>query len=133
MLKRITLPTFSLMFLGIVYLALFFQAIANQYQTHFLTYRLSYLFIAIGMSFIHIITISQTPVLATAALELLCRLKGQTQINEENLRNVVYNSSTTSQQQPRTKEQQYELVDCKEINLNQLEENTTSDLQKDLY
>ena len=73
MLKRILLPTFSLMFLGIIYLCLFFQTLLNHYQTHYLTYRLSYLFIAIGMSFIHMITIHLTPPVKTTLIALLHR------------------------------------------------------------
>jgi hypothetical protein len=71
MLKRIILPTFTLMFLGIVYLFLFFQTIANHYRTHYLTYRLSYLFIAVGMSFIHLITVYSTPPIKTSVLALI--------------------------------------------------------------
>jgi len=105
MLKRIILPTFSLIFLGIVYLSLFFQAIANQYQTHFLTYRLSYLFIAIGMSFIHVITILHTPSIKKAVLELFYSLEGQIWRREENVNNMAYNSNMSTQQQQRREEQ----------------------------
>ena len=73
MLKRIILPTCSLMFLGIVYLTLFFQALINQYQTHDFTYRLSYLFIAIGLSLIHLITIYLTPGFTSEILACLLR------------------------------------------------------------
>ncbi len=99
MLKRMILPTFSLIFLGIVYLTLFFQAIANQYQTHFLTYRLSYLFIAIGMSFIHIITILHTPPIKTAVLELFYCLRRET------LNNVSETTNSIIQQQQRREDQ----------------------------
>jgi hypothetical protein len=101
MLKRMILPTFSLMFLGIVYLTLFFQAIANQYQTHFLTYRLSYLFIAIGMSFIHIITILQTPPIKTAVLELFYSSRGETLT----LNTISDTSNSITQQQQRREDQ----------------------------
>jgi hypothetical protein len=100
-LKRMILPTFSLMFLGIIYLTLFFQAIANEYQTHFLTYRLSYLFIAIGMSFIHIITILQTPTIKTAVLELFYSLRGETLT----LNTMSDTSNSIIQQQPRREKQ----------------------------
>ncbi len=105
MLKRIILPTFSLIFLGIVYLSLFFQAIANQYQTHFLTYRLSYLFIAIGMSFIHVITILHTPSIKKAVFELFYSLEEQIWRREENVNNMAYNSNMSTQQQQRREEQ----------------------------
>lgn len=71
MLKRIVLPTFTLMFLGVFYLSLFFQTILNNYETHYLTYRISYLFIAVGMSFIHLITIYSTPLIKTSVLSML--------------------------------------------------------------
>ena len=105
MLKRMAWPTFGLIFLGIVYLILFFQAIANQYRTHFLTYRLSYLFIAIGMSFIHSITIVQSPSLRTGILELFYILKGQVWTEEENLSSLSDTLNTTSQQMQRKEEQ----------------------------
>jgi cytochrome c biogenesis protein CcdA len=125
MLKRIILPAFSLMFLGIVYLSLFFQAIANQYQTHFLTYRLSYLFIAIGMSFIHVITIFQTPPIKKAVLELFNCLEGRMWKRKESQNTVSENPNTTAQQQQK-REEQMELMDCKEIKLSQSEEETVS-------
>ncbi len=105
MLKRIMLPTFSLIFLGIVYLSLFFQAIANQYHTHFLTYRLSYLFIAIGMSFIHVITILQTPPIRKVVLELFYYLRGQMWRRQESLNTMANNFNATTQQQQRRDEQ----------------------------
>ena len=98
MLKRITLPTFSLMFLGIVYLVLFFQAIVNEFETHFLTYRLSYLFIAIGMSFIHIITIIQTPSIKKGVAELFYCHKGHTTNGAGNSYTSTNNPMTASQQ-----------------------------------
>jgi len=105
MLKRIILPTFSLIFLGIVYLLLFFQAIANQYQTHFLTYRLSYLFIAIGMSFIHVITILQTPPIRKVVLELFYYLKGQLWGRDGTLNTMAVNPNATHQQQQKREEE----------------------------
>ncbi len=101
MFKRMVLPTFSLMFLGIVYLTLFFQAIANHYRTHFLTYRLSYLFIAIGMSFMHIITILQTPPIKSAILDLFYFLRGETRP----LNTVSETLNSISQQQQRREDQ----------------------------
>ncbi|CAF1137353.1 unnamed protein product [Adineta steineri] len=104
MLKRIILPACSLLFLGIVYLSLFTQTIINQYQTHFLTYRLSYLFIAIGMSFIHIITILQTPSIKAAVLDSFYNMKQQIWRNEENRNNVIHNSSLITECQQRKQE-----------------------------
>jgi hypothetical protein len=133
MLKRIVLPTFSLMFLGIVYLTLFFQAIANQYKTHFLTYRLSYLFIAIGMSFVHIITILQSPPIKRVVLVLLYKLKRKINRKEESLNNVVHYSTSSNQQQREREDEQYELLDNTEIKLSQLEQKTPSDHQNESY
>lgn len=96
MLKRMTLPTFALIFLGVVYLILFFQAIANRYQTHCLTYRLSYLFIAIGMSFIHSITILQSPYLRTGVLELFYSMRGQVWTRWQDHNTTSNTSNTTS-------------------------------------
>ncbi|CAF1185378.1 unnamed protein product [Adineta ricciae] len=98
MLKRMVLPTFSLMFLGIVYLTLFFQTIRNQYQTHYLTYRLSYVFIAIGMSFIHVITILQTPAIKEAIWKLLSCSKDAMKTSEERTTSLGGNTSTNVQQ-----------------------------------
>ena len=105
MLKRMALPTFALIFLGVVYLTLFIQSIANQYRTHFLTYRLSYLFIAIGMSFIHSITIIQSPSLKIGVLELFSSLKGHVWIRGENLSTTSTPPNTVFQQTNRKEEE----------------------------
>ncbi|UJR11319.1 hypothetical protein I4U23_015500 [Adineta vaga] len=119
MLKRMILPTFSLMFLGIAYLILFFQTIANQYRTHFLTYRLSYLFIAIGMSFIHIITILQTPSIRNAISESVYCLKRQRKKTKRSLSSLADIMNTTTQPLTSGDGERIELLNREEIKLDE--------------
>ena len=114
MLKRMILPTFSLLFLGIVYLTMFFQAIANQYRTHFLTYRLSYLFIAIGIGLMHIITISLTPPVRKAAVELFSCLQKLISSSRTSSNSTLNNTNISTQPQVTTDEQ-LELLGFKQI------------------
>jgi hypothetical protein len=100
MLKRIIIPTFSLMFLGIVYLTLFFQTLLNHYQTNFLTYRLSYLFIAIGMSFIHLITIHLTPLIENTVIGYFRQINHFGRMSRaDTMNSAIAGASTNIQQQ----------------------------------
>ena len=112
-LKRMIYSTFSLSFLGIVYLTLFFQAIANQYRTHYLTYCLSYLFIAIGIGLIHIITILQTPTIRKTASDICFFLQGHVCPSTEGHSGSVSEDQNRCTQLQQLSDEQIELVNRK--------------------
>ncbi|CAF1272116.1 unnamed protein product [Didymodactylos carnosus] len=73
MLKRMLIPLFALTVLGVPYLTLFTITWINHKQLPltYLTYRLSYLFIAIGLGTVNMITLLLTPKLKAIFLSYL--------------------------------------------------------------
>jgi hypothetical protein len=79
---------------------LFFQTLLNHYQTNFLTYRLSYLFIAIGMSFIHLITIHLTPLIENTVIGYFRQINHFGRMSRaDTMNSAIAGASTNIQQQ----------------------------------